>query len=317
MWLLPFLLVAGIALLASSNRRGVYALPPPRPVPWMRDAPSGTIVPVAGAPSPIAVLGEFVRAGARPPPPVILCALAEAEALGRRDIADGIVRTFVAPVVAAEVRRMSSHGAPMRRGSDDVKIMQHAPTSAPHPDDARIQAALNANPQQFVRDPSAAAMNDDAGDGGDDASAQASGSPIVGVDPAAWSQFRARLERETPLYESSRHVGRYRQRRDRLAELGIDPRSVIGDPDAQRDALDVDLADAHRHAAASGLAAEHVGRPIMLPGEERAQPITLSGVLGVIQAAGLEGACGWLESPADRRKFPHTTRAFLRTNGVF
>ncbi len=45
--------------------------------------------------------------------------------------------------------------------------------------------------------------------------------------------------------------------------------------------------------------------------------VTLSGVLGVIQAAGLEGAAAWLESPDDRRRFPGTTAAFLRTNGAF
>ena len=36
-----------------------------------------------------------------------------------------------------------------------------------------------------------------------------------------------------------------------------------------------------------------------------------------VQAAGLEGAAQWFERPADRERFPRTTLAFLRTNGVF
>jgi hypothetical protein len=133
----------------------------------------------------------------------------------------------------------------------------------------------------------------------------------------AWSEFCDRLEREPPQYESSRHVGRYRQRRERLAELGIDPAAIAGDPYAQRAALEADLADAYQHAEAGGLLAKHVGRRIPLPGEEGLHEVTRSGVLGVIQAAGLDGAVGWLESSGDRKKFQHTTQAFRRVNGAF
>ena len=126
-----------------------------------------------------------------------------------------------------------------------------------------------------------------------------------------------RLERESPSYSSQRHVGQYRQRRERLAELGINPSAIANSAQAQRTALDADLADAHRHGVASEMFAQHVGRPITLPGREGAMPITLSGVLGVIQCAGLEGAAGWLERSNDRKRYPHTTQAFLHTNGVF
>ena len=147
----------------------------------------------------------------------------------------------------------------------------------------------------------------------------APGSPIPRVSDSAWRDFVVRLERELPTFNSNRHVGQYRQRRERLAELGIDPRAIHGSPPAQRAALDADLADAHGHAVAGGLLDEHLGRAIPVPGHERAETImiTLSGMLGVIQCAGLDGAVGWLERPNDRKRYPHTTQAFLNTNGVF
>lgn len=151
----------------------------------------------------------------------------------------------------------------------------------------------------------------------DQTRALAPGSPLGGVSDEAWRQFVMRLERESPQFNSSRHVGQYRQRRERLAELGIDPRAIHGSAAAQRAALDADLADAHRHAAEGGVLADHLGRPITVPGREGSEPITLSGLLGVIQCAGLEGAVSWLETPSDRKRYPHTTQAFLNTNGVF
>jgi hypothetical protein len=147
--------------------------------------------------------------------------------------------------------------------------------------------------------------------------AQTPGSPIPGVADPAWRDFVVLLARESPQFSSSRHVGQYRQRRERLAELGIDPAAIEGAPQAQRRAIDIDLADAYRHGMASELFAEHLGRPITPPGCESSMPITLSGVLAVIQCAGLEGAVGWLERPNDRKRYPHTTQAFVHTNGVF
>jgi hypothetical protein len=147
--------------------------------------------------------------------------------------------------------------------------------------------------------------------------AQAPGSPIPGVPDASWRDFVVRLSRESPQFSSSRHVGQYRHRRERLAELGMDPSTIAGSAQAQRAALDADLADAHQHGVAGELFAQHLGRPITLPGRDGAETITLSGVLGVIQCAGLEGAVGWLERSNDRKRYPHTTQAFQHTNGVF
>jgi hypothetical protein len=130
----------------------------------------------------------------------------------------------------------------------------------------------------------------------------------------AWDTFVGRVAREAPGFRGPRHVGQFRQRRDRLSELGIDPDSIVDLPDAQEDALARDMEDAYAHAKDGGLA-DHVNRELEIDGD--AHRVTLSGVMGVIQAAGLEGACEWLERPADRTRFPHTTAAFKRTNGVF
>jgi hypothetical protein len=328
---IPILLVAIVfAVVASaSHARGEATWAPTRP---------------ALPPSPIAVLGQYARVGAMPPPPVIICAIAEAESIGRNDLASDIVRVFVAPVVAQHHGLQTPRPSAAQRRAAPRHVIDVEAEEEPEPvrapraprgtalSDEQLRAALNANPERFVREAaSASGLNDLADAAGIDrsvlpaaaavmaatAAAHALSSPIKGVDPIDWSRFCDKLEREPAEYVSARHVGRYRQRKERLQELGIDPRSVIGSPDAQRAALDTDLADAHHHASASGLADDHVGRKIALPGGEAATEVTLSGVLGVIQAAGLDGAAGWFERQGDRKKYPHTTVAFTRTNGVF
>ena len=44
---------------------------------------------------------------------------------------------------------------------------------------------------------------------------------------------------------------------------------------------------------------------------------TLSGLLGATRQAGLRGLATWLAAAADRVKFPQTTGAYLRANGMF
>jgi hypothetical protein len=195
-----------------------------------------------------------------------------------------------------------------------------APTM-PVPQEAElVQPAVSSAMQPTSLPPEAVAqMQEAAGlhEAADATRALAPGSPIPGVADDAWRQFVVQLERESPSFSSSRHVGQYRQRRERLAELGVDPAAIMDSAQAQRAALDIDLSDAHHHAVAGGLLSEHLGHTIVVPGSDGPETISLSGVLGVIQCAGLEGAVGWLERPSDRKRYPHTTQAFLRTNGVF
>lgn len=391
MWLLPLLVISAIVVAAASRSPRAAASSPQTALPV---SPQSALP----MPGPIAVLGEIARIGRTPPPTVILCAIAEAESLGRGDITADIIRVFVAPRASAYAR---GSGSP-RASCEPVK--QLALPSPPSTDE-ELRALINADPERFMAllaqrqpvklpvdevtavalaeqlirlpghvgagivltdpsDPSSeifevrwlrgyamptlpatidgrptrlvivdslpslqptglppetvAQMQEDAGlpEAADQTRAIAPGSPIASIPDDAWRQFVIQLSREDPTYSSSRHVGQFRQRRERLIELGIDPGSVLGFASAQRVALDRDLADAYKHAIDGDLVDDHVGRKIQIPGQEDAC-ITLSGLLGVIQCAGLDGATGWLEKAGDRKRFPHTTQAFQRTNGVF
>lgn len=411
MWFLPLLVVGAIAVALA--KRSPRTIPPSRQLP-APPMPTPALAGSPGVPGPIAVLGEILRVGQTPPPTVILCAIAEAQSIGRNDLASDIVKVFVAPVVFHAQRARSRGTAPVyglgdrcdqhergscQRSRSPREAASQAPGAAtvapptviPHAESAmpgtpsavsspggaelstpsmddEINALLHTDPARFMqmvergefRNPPRAAAQEPvpvpdqaapapapapvapamnavaplppgfpsdlvaqlqsaatAPQAPERPRAPAPGSPIPGVPDPAWSDFVTRLQRESPEFASSRHVGQYRQRRERLSELGIDPNAITGSPQAQRAALDADLADAHRHGAAGEVFSQHLGRPIAIPGRESAETITLSGVLGVIQCAGLEGAVGWLERPNDRKRYPHTTQAFLHTNGVF
>jgi hypothetical protein len=364
MWFIPLLVISAIVVAAASRS-------PREAAPYRQLAPVGPPLP---PPGPIAVLGEFARIGSVPPPTVILCAIAEAEAIGLNDLASDIIRVFVAPVVYGQemrgVPRYERGSCAMPR-SPRYTADRGTSMSARPPggfSDAELRAMINADPEAFIamvtRGMSAmpvievpiesvhqaavhvmpaqqpmepvivpssppppppmpapeAIVQEDVDlheAAADQMRALAPGSPLAGVGDGPWREFVVRLEREPATFSSSRHVGQYRQRRERLAELGVDPSALLGSAQAQRSALDADLVDAHHHAASAGDLSKHVGRAVAIPGRDGKETITLSGVLGVIQCAGLDGATGWLESPGDRRKFPHTTQVFLRTNGVF
>lgn len=480
MWLIP-VLGAIVVLVAAASKSPREAAPPSRQLP--APAASGVPLKTSRLPGPISVLGEILKIGQYPPPQVILCAIAEAESLGRRDLASDIVSAFVAPVVyrhqLAKARSSQlmpvppSNPVPYERGSCALVRSPRAqadasscapiaaraactpiaaraprapdapaapaPAAVPQvadrsPTQDEILSMLHSDPDAFLSmvasqqsrrgpaveifpvgtrppiltsdqpDPSASmppapvmappaaapplTVNSDAladqliqipGAAGagillvdpstgeevfevrwlrgyqvpplpqtidgrpvrivvvdnlpaaqptglpPEAVAQmqeaaslhtSPGSPLGGVPDSAWREFVSRLEREAPTFSSSRHVGQYRQRRERVAELGIDPRAIHS-PAAQRAALDADLADAHQRLVETGDLQTHVGRRIAVPGTDEAQIATLSGILGVVQCAGLDGAIGWLERSNDRKRYPHTTQAFLRTNGVF
>lgn len=253
--------------------------------------------PVHGkAPSPIAVLCVFLRGGHTPPPIVIQCAIAEAQLLGRHDLARELTWKFVSP----------QSGAPIYAHMSGAPEMQHAEAPPDFAAFAQYQAPFESAPVAPQGEPLPQTVPP-----------MSVPSPIPGVPDDAWSTFCGQLERESPSFQSQRHVGRYRHRKDRLAEIGMDPDSIVGSPDAQDQALAADLLDAHKHLTASGILRQHVGRPISIPDVDGTIPLTLSGVLGISAVAGLEGCAGWLENKADRKRFPHTTQTFLRTNGAF
>lgn len=45
--------------------------------------------------------------------------------------------------------------------------------------------------------------------------------------------------------------------------------------------------------------------------------ITLSGIVGLVSAAGMRGAVKWMNSESDRTKYPGTTQVFNQMNGLF
>jgi hypothetical protein len=318
------LLVGAIALAAASKSPRAAAVS-------SHLLPAGPAV-GTDVPGPIAILSQILRGGQAPPANVVFCAIAEAQARGDLDLAATIAQTFVpaqrAPRVPATRGACALTGSP--RGSCARPVVAElgacVPSASQVPADGELLATLHADPTRFLQmiaarsmpasEPSTPAIDSQA-TLDQPAIVQEAGSPIPGVSDVAWQQFVARLAREAATFSSSRHVGQYRHRRERLAEIGLDPSALEGSAAAQRAALDVDLVDAHHHATEGGLVDEHLGRAIAVPGSEGAVAITLSGLLGVIQCAGLDGAVGWLERPSDRRRYPHTTQAFLNTNGVF
>jgi hypothetical protein len=148
-------------------------------------------------------------------------------------------------------------------------------------------------------------------------------SPISGVADEQWATFTEMLAigddgaPRPATYNTKKRIGRYAAAKTRLVQIGIDPDTLAGSADAQDAALAADLAEVHGHLVESGTITEHVGKLIELPNVEVEHAITLSGLLGVVSVAGLEGTVNWLTNASDRQRFPHNTNLFLRCNGAF
>jgi hypothetical protein len=285
-FLLPLAFLAGFALVESRDRHGS-----PSRVAGVVGAPAHAMLrghATASSPvTPLATVQAYLRARQAPPPQIAQWACAEAESLGRSDVAAAIYYRFLAPLglSPAPSPSLQSPAPATQESHGDGSSLPSTP-SAPAPVTA---------PSSLI-------------------------SPIKGIEDPAWSAFVARLARAEPSFSSQRRVGRYHQSRTRLAELGFDAESLIGNPWAQDDALAADLVDGFSRARARGLLAA-ISQPVTLPGAgtdaSAAPEITLSGLLGVLSVAGVEGLAGWLGSYEDRQRFPYTTNLFLQTNGMF
>ena len=310
----------------------------PRPdarAPRAARAPGTSDAPV---PSALEVFNAFLRDGRPPPREIAELAASEARAAGIADLAADIEHTFL--------QGLPSHAGP----SGDTRVAQtsSAPLGAP------LAAPLGPKVSVGRSVPSDAALIGlPSGAGGESAPAPGGGglppdlmaaitgshartapapaafpaafpatppatgdSPIPGLSAEQWGALCTVLAREPSSYDSQRHIGRYRQSKQRLAELGIDLASIARNPDAQDRALEVDLADAYKHLAAGRVLDRAVGRPIVLPDVDEAPIVTLPGILGVCAAAGLDHCASWLRSKSDRTRFRHTTNLFLRCNAV-
>ena len=208
--------IAGVIALASQDHHAAppppapqLALPPPvRPPMLAAPAPAAAQASAPNAiPRPIEVLCEILRAGGTPPAFVVQHAIAEAHSIGRTDLATELMMTFLPDQVAqTQAPTDASNGGTPALSSRRRRSRAHPPTPT-GPSTKRTPAS-----------PVAASQVVDAP------------SPIQGVPDAAWSHFCTQLVRESPLYESAKFAGRYRHRKDRLAEIGFDPDMVLARP---------------------------------------------------------------------------------------
>lgn len=136
--------------------------------------------------------------------------------------------------------------------------------------------------------------------------------PLEGVDPEAWVGFCENLRTRKPAWSSDKHLGAYEHRKTRLRQLGI-PEEQLVDQESQYQALCTDIAD--YFANCSQLIRDWEGKIVNIGGAMH--PVTPSGVLALLKAAGPKGAEGWLSSDKDRERFPGTTELFVRCNGRF
>jgi len=136
-------------------------------------------------------------------------------------------------------------------------------------------------------------------------------SPFDGVPNDAWNQFVSKLETQPEDFKSDRHIGRYYHSIDRISQLGFSPEDFS--PDKQYEALVADLSDSKEKA--KDLVHDYLCHPVSVNGTDHM--ITLSGLLGLLKAAGPQNARSWIENAEDRTKFPRTTEMFVQTNGVF
>lgn len=266
-------------------------------------------------PGPIETLNTFLRADREPPPIVVAYAMAESRLIGRDDLADDLERTFMG-------RKMIS-----LPNSDVIITNRSAPQTPKQQTPAPgQQAAQPTAADQPSADSSQVPMGDadamsSAGEFvGFQFETKEITSPLPSVSNHAWATYCHAFETETPTYESARRVGRYAARKDRLSELGCNPELLIKHPRAvelQDAAFAIDATDSARHLDESGMAREYVGKAVWLPDDPDPHKITLSGLIGVAQIAGLENCASWLEHRDDRKRFRHTTTMFTRTNGVF
>lgn len=137
-------------------------------------------------------------------------------------------------------------------------------------------------------------------------------SPIYGVTNDDWSAFVDKLETKAVDYKDDKHVGAYYHHKNRLTEIGVNAESLT-DKQAQYNALETDLKDVL--SKYKKLINDWSGDVLTINGQTTS--ITRSGILGLIKAAGAEGASGWLKNEQQRTQYPMTTELFLRTNGMF
>jgi hypothetical protein len=137
-------------------------------------------------------------------------------------------------------------------------------------------------------------------------------SPVDYISDDDWRMFVEISKIENPEFNTDNSMGMFRQNKKRLLKLGIDP-DTLKTPVDQYNAFEAECVKLMTEG--KNLINQSVAMPIQVDNEST--PITLSGLLTVLRHAGTENATKWLDSDEERKKFPHTTKAFKRSNGCF
>lgn len=126
-----------------------------------------------------------------------------------------------------------------------------------------------------------------------------------------WSEFVQSMKVAPETYATEKYVGAFAHNKARLSELGV--KQLPSSFEEQYQAFASDIQD--RFSRHQDICHNYTGEVVTIKGQDHA--VTLSGVLGLLKAAGPRNAVHWLEHPEDRDKFPNTTEVFLRSNGCF
>jgi hypothetical protein len=137
-------------------------------------------------------------------------------------------------------------------------------------------------------------------------------SPVDYISNDDWRMFVEVSKIEKPEFFTDNSLGMFRQNKKRLMKMGIDP-ETIKTPVDQYNAFEAECVQLMKEG--KNLINQSVAMPINVDSEST--PITLSGLLTVLRHAGTENATKWLDSDEERKRFPHTTKAFKRSNGCF
>lgn len=251
-------------------------------------------------PAPTGIPGQYLQAmyqmmsmGQVPPPQVMQMAHREAQMLGDWQSVAQIEQMYLQmmpnqPMVAGEVQVVS--GAEELSTNTDDDSMEGM---------EQVQATVSTQTVAPQEQKATSIPNPD-------------GAPIDGVETADWLAFIAAVRTREPAFSDENYLGSFEHNRRRLRQLAI-PESQLVNPNGQYKAFCDDIADYHqKHQKLIG---DFAGDMVEINGIQHS--VTMSGVLGLLKAAGPAGAKSWLTNEADRTAYPNTTQAFLRCNNCF
>lgn len=155
--------------------------------------------------------------------------------------------------------------------------------------------------------------------------------PLPSIEVAEWKRFAKAFVNPANAVTETFRYGLFQLSVKRMCDLGlmtnpqpistksgrlvwsaqwVEPlslRSFLADPARQYQAF----CDSMRDYANAETVVQSIGR------EVDGRRATLSGLLAVAHRAGTQGLESWIESPAERLEFSHTTALFENVNGLF